>query len=75
VALFLVGRGIAEFFTVGYSNAASYRDSWGGPSLAGVFLVHSGPAAVIVIAGAIYAARRWRRSRRSRPRGAVQAHT
>ena len=66
LALYLVGRGIAEFWTVNYSDPASYRQSWGGPSLAGVLAVHSGPGlAVIVAAGA------WRYSRvRARPPGA-----
>ena len=35
LAVYLVGRGIAEFFTVSYSDPASYRLDWGGPSLAG----------------------------------------
>jgi hypothetical protein len=61
-ALFLVGRGVAEFFVIDYANPASYHDSWGGPSLAGVFLVHSGPGAAIVIVAALYAVRRWRRA-------------
>jgi hypothetical protein len=60
VALFLVGRGVAEFFTVTYSDPASYRDAWGGPSLAGVFAVHSGPA-VIILVGAVVAIRRRRK--------------
>jgi hypothetical protein len=61
VALFLVGRGVAEFFTVTYSDPASYRDAWGGPSLAGVFAVHSGPAVVILV-GAVLAVRRRRKA-------------
>jgi hypothetical protein len=58
---YLVGRGIAEFFTVNYSAPGSYRLSWGGPSLAGVFAVHSGPGLVVLIAAAVFA---WRRVRR-----------
>ena len=42
LAVYLVGRGIAEFFTVNYNDPASYRLDWGGPSLAGVFAVHTG---------------------------------
>jgi hypothetical protein len=53
-ALYLVGRGIAEFFTVNYSDPASYAKDWGGPSLAGVFAVHTGPAAAIVLASLTY---------------------
>ena len=62
-ALYLVGRGVAEFFTVRYFDPASYANSWGGPSLAGVFAVHSGPAVVIVAATAVYACRRRLRRR------------
>jgi hypothetical protein len=64
VALFLIGRGIAEFFIIRYSDPASYRQDWGGPSLAGVFAVHTGPA-VIIIVGAAIAARRRRSLRAS----------
>jgi hypothetical protein len=60
LAAYLVGRGVAEFFTVNFSSPASYRDDWGGPSLAGVFAVHSGPGAVVVIAAAVWL---WRRHR------------
>lgn len=63
LALYLVGRGIAEFFIVHYSDPASYRLDWGGPSLAGVFAVHSGPAVVILIGTGVYLRRRWRRDR------------
>ncbi len=42
-AIYLLGRGVAEFFVIHYSDPASYRNDWGGPSLAGVFAVHSGP--------------------------------
>jgi hypothetical protein len=41
LALYLVGRGIAEFFLIHYSDPASYASDWGGPSLAGVFAVHT----------------------------------
>ena len=61
LALYLVGRGVAEFFIVRYGDPASYRRDWGGPSLAGVFAVHSGPAVVIVAGAAVVL---WRRRRR-----------
>jgi len=61
LAIYLVGRGVAEFFTVHYNDPASYRNDWGGPSLAGVFAVHSGPAVAIVAGTAIYLRRRFRR--------------
>jgi hypothetical protein len=64
VALYLVGRAVAEFFTVDYSNPASYRASWGGPSLVGVFLVHAGPGAAIAVAVVGYLCRWWPLSRR-----------
>ena len=62
LSVYLIGRGIAEFFTVNYSDPASYRDDWGGPSLAGVFAVHSGPAVLAVLGWTIYL----RRKRRTR---------
>lgn len=46
---YLIARGIAEFFTVHYNAPATYRNDWGGPSLAGVFAVHSGPGAAVPI--------------------------
>jgi len=58
VAAYLVGRGIAEFWLVDYSSPASYRDAWGGPTLAGVFAVHSGPGLIILIAVAVWLGRR-----------------
>lgn len=63
VALYLVGRGVAEFFTVDFGNAASYQNDWGGPSLAGVLLVHAGPGLLILFAAAVLA---WRRAARPR---------
>ncbi len=60
LSVYLIGRGIAEFFTVNYSDPASYRNDWGGPSLAGVFAVHSGPAVLVVLGWTIYLRRRRR---------------
>jgi len=59
---YLIGRGVAEFFTANYGDPGSYRLAWGGPSLAGVFAVHSGPGLAVLIAAAVYA---WRRTRAS----------
>ena len=60
LAAYLVGRGIAELFIIRYADPASYAGDWGGPSLAGVLAVHSGPALVILaVAG-------WRLLRRRR---------
>jgi len=60
LSVYLIGRGIAEFFTVNSSDPASYRGDWGGPSLAGVFAVHSGPAVLAVLGWTIYLHRRRR---------------
>ena len=60
LSVYLIGRGIAEFFTVDYSDPASYRNDWGGPSLAGVFAVHSGPAVLVMLGWTIYLRRRRR---------------
>jgi hypothetical protein len=70
LALYLVGRGIAEFFVVHYSDPASYRLDWGGPSVAGVFAVHSGPAVLIVTGAGVYASRVLRRQRQISGRSA-----
>ena len=69
LAAFLVGRGVAEFFIVHYGDPASYRNAWGGPSLAGVFAVHSGPAVAILLGAGGYLVR-WHRAR-SGPSGRV----
>jgi hypothetical protein len=60
LGLFLVARGIAEFFILTYSDPASYARSWGGPSLAGVIAVHSGPGLLVVIGVGWWLARRVR---------------
>ena len=52
LAVYLVGRGIAELILINYGDPASYAKDWGGPSLAGVLAVHSGPGVVIVAAAA-----------------------
>ena len=52
VALFLVLRALAQPFVIDMSDPATYRNDWGGPSLAGVFAVHCGPgilAAVLLV--------------------------
>jgi len=59
---YLVGRAIAEFFLIHYSFPASYRNDWGGPSLAGVLAVHSGPGLIILAAAAWWVLRRRRRT-------------
>ncbi len=63
LAIYPVGRGIAEFWVVNYSDRARYRRAWGGPRLTGVFAEHSGPGLVILIATFV-----WLRKRRRTPR-------
>ena len=48
VAAFLVGRAIVEVFAVDPSDAATYRDDWGGPTYLGVLAVHAGPGLVVL---------------------------
>lgn len=60
IALYFVARGIAEFWVVNYSNPSSYRNSWGGPTLIGVFAVHTGPGILIILFGIWWL---WRRKR------------
>jgi len=61
LAVYLVGRGISELFIIRYGDPASYAGDWGGPSLAGVLAVHSGPAVVIIAVTA------WKLLRRALP--------
>jgi uncharacterized membrane protein len=63
VGVYLVIRGILEFFFIHYNDPASYHNSWGGPSLVGVFLVHSGPGFLVLVGVAVYL---WRRARARR---------
>ena len=63
LAFFLVMRGIGELFVIDFHDPSSYKKDWGGPSLAGVLAVHSGPALLIITASIVW----WRR--RSQPKG------
>lgn len=47
VGLYLTGRAVAELFVIHWGNPASYRDDWGGPSLAGVLAVHCLPGLIL----------------------------
>lgn len=58
LAVYLIARGIAEFFIINYSDPASYAQNWGGPHLLGVLAVHSGPGLVILGAAVAYPLRR-----------------
>lgn len=66
IYLFFIAQAIAEFWVANYSNPASYATSWGGPSLIGVFVVHSGPGAAILLGGTIYLLKRYRQSHAGR---------
>ena len=62
IALYLIGRALAEPFVIDVGDPASYRRDWGGPSLAGVLLVHCGPGVIAAVVLAV-AARGWWRGR------------
>lgn len=62
VGLYLIGRAVAEPFLIDLTDPASYRDDWGGPSLAGVLAVHCVPG-ILSLAAMIAALRRGRPSR------------
>ena len=49
LGVYLIGRAAVEPFVINMSDPASYRNDWGGPSLAGVLLVHCGPGVVAAI--------------------------
>ena len=61
---FFIVRAIVELLTIDYSDPSSYADDWGGPSLAGVLLVHCG-LGVIAASVFVYAWRRTRADRRN----------
>ena len=42
LGVYLIGRAIVEVFIIDYGSPASYRNDWGGPSLAGVLAIHCG---------------------------------
>jgi hypothetical protein len=67
MGLYLIARAVAEPFVIDMSDPATYRDDWGGPSLAGVLAVHCGPGllAVVIIVLRIL--------RRRSPRSSTQA--
>jgi hypothetical protein len=62
IGVFLVVRAVVEVVSVDPGDPASYRQDWGGPSYAGVLLVHAGPG-LLVVAGTVWALVRWRRNR------------
>lgn len=58
VAAYLVVRAIVEPFVIDFGDPDSYRSDWGGPSLIGVLLVHSGPGALILLGTFVWYRRR-----------------
>ena len=63
LGLFFLVRAIAELVVIDFSDPATYRDDWGGPSLTGVLLVHCGPGLLVVALVALVFVRRSRRRR------------
>jgi hypothetical protein len=56
---FLVARAVVEVVAVDPGNPSTYRDDWGGPTYAGVLLVHAGPGVVVALVAWLL----WRRGR------------
>lgn len=59
LAVFLIIRAVVELFAIDFSDPSSYASDWGGPSLAGVLLVHCLPGVLAAIALVVW----WRRRR------------
>jgi hypothetical protein len=57
VGFFFVVRAVVELLTIDCSDPSSYAHDWGGPSLAGVVLVHCGLGLIAAIWIGVYA---WR---------------
>jgi hypothetical protein len=57
---FLVARAVVEVVAVDPGDPSTYRDDWGGPTYAGVLLVHAGPGLLVV---SLVAWLLWRRGR------------
>jgi hypothetical protein len=60
VGAFLVARAAVEVVSVDSGRPATYRNDWGGPSYAGVLLVHAGPGLLVLLSLAVLL---WRRRR------------
>ena len=63
VGVFFIVRAVVELLTIDYSNPSSYAKDRGGPSLAGVLLVHVGPGILALLMIVAF----WRRSRTRTP--------
>jgi hypothetical protein len=60
---YLVFRAVVEPFVIDLSDPRTYRDDWGGPSLAGVLAVHCLPGVVAAVLMVRSVRRRRQRSR------------
>jgi hypothetical protein len=60
IGLFLVARAVVEVVSLDPGQPATYRDDWGGPTYAGVLLVHAGPGLLVLGTTALLL---WRRGR------------
>jgi uncharacterized protein YneF (UPF0154 family) len=58
VGAFFIVRAVVELLTIDYSDPSSYAEDWGGPSLAGVLLVHCSLGLVAAIAIGVFVRRR-----------------
>ncbi|MGH3435266.1 MAG: hypothetical protein ACRDRN_02240 [Sciscionella sp.] len=69
IGLYFVVRAAAEPFLIDVNDPATYRNDWGGPSLAGALAVHCGPgiAAAVIIVTVVLRRRSKRWSRPVRP--------
>jgi hypothetical protein len=67
LGIFFIVRAVIELLAIDYSDPASYADDWGGPSLAGVLVVHCGLGLIAAIWIGVFLWRR--RSSRSRRLG------
>jgi hypothetical protein len=63
LGVYLIVRAVAEPFVIDVTDPATYRDDWGGPTLAGVLLVHCGPGVLAALL-MIRAVRKKKRPRR-----------
>ena len=67
VGIFFIVRAVVELLTIDYSDPTSYADDWGGPSIAGVLLVHCGLGLIAAFWIGVFLWRR-RSTRSSAPR-------
>jgi hypothetical protein len=58
LGIYLIVRALVEPFVIDMTDPSTYRDDWGGPSLAGVLAVHMGPGVVSAVLIAVRLRRR-----------------